>query len=219
MASKVQGIEPVHESISDNPPVSPFLQSHMSTTSPDEILLTAEESMEKAVEYLKKELRGMRTGRASTALVEFIKVECYGQSQDLKNIAAISIPEPAQILIKPFDAGTLNDIKKALDAAGLGLNPQTIGKALLLNLPSLTGDRRKQLVGKCKEMGEETKIKLRNARRDGNKLADGLKNDPKAHVPEDEVKRLHDEIQELLKKYEKETDEAVAKKAKEVETI
>ena len=191
----------------------------MSHNSPDSILLEVEESMTKALEYLKKELRGMRTGRASTALVEFIKVECYGQLQDLKNIAAISIPEPSQILIKPFDAGTLNDIKKAIETSGLGLNPQSINKAILLNIPALTGDRRKQLVGKCKEMGEETKIKFRNTRRDANKHADALKNDPKAHVPEDEIERLHKEIQDLLKKFEKDADEAIAKKAKEIETI
>lgn len=186
---------------------------------PDSILLETEESMSKSLEYLKKELRGMRTGRASTALVEFIKVEYYGQQQDLKNIAAISIPEPAQILIKPFDAGSLSDIKKAIETSGLGLNPQSQNKAILLNIPPMTADRRKQLVGKCKEMGEDTKIKFRNARRDANKHADALKNDPKAHISEDEVKRLHDEIQELLKKFEKDADEAISKKAKEIETI
>lgn len=191
----------------------------MSHTDPDSILLETEDSMTKALEYLKKELRGMRTGRASTALVEFIKVDYYGQMQDIKNIAAISIPEPSQILIKPFDAGSLSDIKKAIETSGLGLNPQSQNKAILLNIPPLTGDRRKQLVGKCKEMGEETKIKFRNARRDANKHADALKNDPKAHVSEDEVKRLHDEIQDLLKKFEKDADEAIAKKAKEIETI
>lgn len=186
---------------------------------PDTILLETEEHMTKALEYLKKELRGMRTGRASTALVEFIKVDYYGQQQDIKNIAAISIPEPSQILIKPFDAGSLNDIKRAIETSGLGLNPQTQNKMILLNLPAMTADRRKQLVGKCKEMGEETKIKFRNARRDANKHADALKNDPKSHVSEDEVKRLHTEIQDLLKKYEKEADDAIAKKSKEVETI
>lgn len=191
----------------------------MSHNSPDSILLEVEESMTKSLEYLKKELRGMRTGRASTALVEFIKVEYYGQMQDLKNIAAISIPEPSQILIKPFDAGSLSDIKKAIETSGLGLNPQSQNKAILLNIPGLTGDRRKQLVGKCKEMGEETKVKFRNARRDANKHADALKNNPKANVPEDEIERLHKEIQDLLKKFEKDADEAIAKKAKEIETI
>jgi ribosome recycling factor len=191
----------------------------MSYNSPDEILMEAEESMTKSMEYLKKELRGMRTGRASTALVEFIKVEYYGQHQDLKNIAAISVPEPAQLLIKPFDAGSVNEIRKAIEASGLGLNPQVNGKAILINVPSLTGDRRKQLISKCKEMGEETKIKLRNARRDANKHADALGKNASAAVPEDEIESLKEEIQELLKKFETETDDSVSKKSKEVEQV
>jgi ribosome recycling factor len=186
---------------------------------PDTILKQTQDAMIKPVEYLKKELRGMRTGRASPAIVEFIKVDYYGQSQDLKNLAAISVPEATQLLIKPFDAGSLQEIKKAIESAGLGLNPMPEGKQLRVNLPALTGDRRKQLVGHCKKMGEETKVALRNARRDGNKHADQLKNDPKAHVPEDEIETLKTEIQDLLKKYEKETDDLIAAKSKEIETI
>src|SRR5262245_32724555 len=111
----------------------------MSHTSPDEILIETEEHMTKSLEYLKKELKGMRTGRASTALVEFIKVDYYGEMQDLKNIAAISVPEPTQILIKPFDPSSMNSIKKAIDASGLGLNPMSDGKQFRLNLPPLSG--------------------------------------------------------------------------------
>jgi ribosome recycling factor len=186
---------------------------------PDTILLETEESMTKSVEYLKKELRGMRTGRASPAIIEYVKVNYYGDQQDLKNIAAISVPEPTQLLIKPFDAGSIQEIKKAIEQAGLGLNPMPEGKQIRVNLPSLTGDRRKQLVNHCKKIGEETKVALRNARRDGNKHADALKNNPKLHVSEDEVKQLHEEIQELLKKFEKDTDDLVAAKSKEIETI
>lgn len=186
---------------------------------PDTILLEAEEAMTKSVEHLRKELRGMRTGRASPALIEFVKVDYYGDMQDLKNIAAISVPEPAQLLIKPFDASSIQAIKKAIETSGLGLNPMPEGKQLRVNLPALTGDRRKQLVAHCKKMSEETKITLRNARRDANKHADQLKADPKAHVPEDEIETLKEEIQKLLKKYETEADELVNKKAKEIEDI
>ncbi len=186
---------------------------------PDTILLEAEEAMTKAVEHLRKELRGMRTGRASPALIEFVKVDYYGDMQDLKNIAAISVPEPAQLLVKPFDASSLQAIKKAIETAGLGLNPMPEGKQIRVNLPPLTGDRRKQLVGHCKKMSEETKITLRNARRDANKHADHLKTDPKAHVPEDEIETLKEEIQNLLKKFETEADDLVAKKSKEIEDI
>ena len=108
----------------------------------DEILLTAEEAMDKAVDYLRSELKGVRTGRASPGLVEFIKVEYYGSPTDLRQLALISTPEPTQILIKPFDASSLGDIRKAIEAAGLGLNPQVEGKQIRLNLPSLTGERR-----------------------------------------------------------------------------
>lgn len=192
----------------------------MSTpTDPDTILLETEESMSKALEYLKKELRGMRTGRASTAMVEFVKVDYYGSAQDLKNLAAISVPEPSQLLIKPFDAGSVNEIKKAIESSGLGMNPMVEGKQIRLNIPALTGDRRKQLVGHCKKLGEECKVSLRNARRDGNKHADALTKNPAVHIPEDEVETLKEEIQELLKKYEGEADQVVGTKSKEIEEV
>jgi ribosome recycling factor len=185
---------------------------------PDTILLEAEEAMAKAVDYLKKELRGIRTGRASPALVEFVKVDYYGTATDLKALAAISVPEPTQLLIKPFDAGSVGEIKRAIEASGLGLNPMVDGKQIRLNLPALSGDRRKQLVGHCKKLSEEAKVSLRNVRRDANKHADGLK-DSSAHIPEDEVDTLKNEIQDLLKKYEGQCDELVASKTKEIEQI
>ncbi len=186
------------------------------STDPDTILLETEEAMTKALEYLKKELRGMRTGRASTALVEYLKVDYYGTATDLKSLASISIPEPSQLLIKPFDAGCIQDVKRAIEVSGLGLNPMLDGKQIRLNMPSPTTERRKQLATHCKKLGEEAKVSLRNARRDGNKHVDVLAKDAKAHVPEDEIETLKTEIQELLKKYETETDELVTRKAKEV---
>ncbi len=191
----------------------------MSHASPDEILLEAEEHMNKGLDYLRKEFKGMRTGRASTALIEFIKVDYYGEMQDLKNIAAISVPEPTQLLIKPFDPSSMTAIKRAIETSGLGLNPMAEGKQFRLNLPPLSGDRRKQLITHCKKMAEEAKVTLRNARRDGNKHAEALEKNATQHVSEDEITRLKDEIQELLKKYEKETDELVAKKSKEIEEV
>jgi ribosome recycling factor len=186
---------------------------------PDTILLETEDTMTKAVDHLKKEFRGMRTGRATPAIIEFVKIDYYGDMQDLKNIAAISVPEPTQLLVKPFDAGSIQAIKKGIEAAGLGLNPMPEGKQIRINLPALTGDRRKQLVGHAKKAAEETKVQLRNARRDANKHADQIKNDPKVKVSEDEIKKLHEEIQDLLKKFEKETDDLTAAKSKEIETI
>jgi ribosome recycling factor len=186
-------------------------------TDPDTILLESEEAMVKAVDYLKHEMRGIRTGRASTAMVEYVKVEYYGASTDLKSLAAISVPEPTQILIRPFDTGAINDIKKGIESAGLGLNPMSEGKQLRINVPPLSGERRQQLVARCKKLGEEAKVVLRNARRDANKHADGLKTD--GHYPEDEIETLHKEIQDLLKKYEAEVDKLIEGKQKEITEV
>ncbi|MDP1661881.1 MAG: ribosome recycling factor [Phycisphaerales bacterium] len=182
---------------------------------PDTILLTAEEAMTKGIEHLKKELHGIRTGRASPSLIEFIKVEYYGSMSDLKNIAAISVPEATQLLIKPFDKGAINDIRKAIEGSGLGLVPNSDGQQIRINLPALSGDRRKQLSAHCKKLAEETKVHLRNARRDANKSADSIK----ASLPEAELETLKEEVQELLKKYETETDALVVKKQKDIETV
>ena len=188
------------------------------TATPDSILAESESSMSKAVDYLKGELRGLRTGRASTALIDFVKVDYYGSLTDLKGLAAISVPEPHQILIKPFDATSLGAIKKAIEEAGIGLNPQTEDKAIRISIPPLDANRRKQLVAQAKKMGEEQKVAMRNVRRDANKHADALgKGDH--HVPEDEIATLKDEIQELLKKHETQIDEAVKKKADEIAEI
>jgi len=158
------------------------------STDPDTILLEAEDSMKKGVEYLKQELRGVRSGRASTALIEFLKVDYYGASTELKSLAAISVPEPTQLLIKPFDHGVVGEIKRAIEASDLGLSPVVEDKSIRINVPALSSDRRQQLVTRCKKMGEETKVVLRNARRDANKHADALAKDASAHVSEDEVK-------------------------------
>ena len=189
------------------------------TTTPDSILTEAEDSMTKSVEYLKKELRGLRTGRASTALVEYVKVDYYGQATDLKSLAVISVPEPSQILIQPFDPGSVGEIKKALETSDLGLNPLADGKVIRINVPTLSGDRRQQLVTQAKKMGEESKVAIRNARRDANKHVDALLKDKAAHFPEDEAKILKDEIQELLKKYEGEVESLVDHKSKEISEV
>lgn len=189
------------------------------STDPDTILLETEDHMTKSVEHLKKELKGIRTGRASPALIEFIKVDYYGTQTDLKSLAAISVPEPTKLHVKPFDAQSVGDIKKAIETSGLGLNPMMSGKELFIGVPALSGDRRKQLVAHCKKLSEETKVALRNARRDGNKHAEALAKQAGVHFSEDEIEQLKTEIQDLLKKYETTADEVVAKKSKEIEEI
>ncbi|MCE9592060.1 MAG: ribosome recycling factor [Planctomycetes bacterium] len=185
----------------------------------DEVMLTTEDSMEKAVEYLKNELRGVRTGRASTGLVEFIKVDYYGSMTDLRAMASITVPEPTQILIKPFDGTTVQSIIKAIQGAGLGLNPIGEGKMVRLQLPPLSGERRTQLISSVKQMGEHAKVAIRNSRRDGNKHLDQLAKDKSQHLGEDAAKRAQDEITEMVKKYEHQAEELIASKTREVQEI
>ena len=186
------------------------------STDPDTILLETEETMEKALEHLKHELRGVRTGRASPAMVEYIKADYYGTMTDIKALAGISVPEPSQLLIKPFDAGALPAIKTAIEKAGLGINPVMEGKQIRLNIPAMSQERRVKDAARIKKMGEESKVAIRNVRRDANKHADALKT---SGLPEDEVKTLHEEIQTLLKKYEDEVDKRVDEKTKEIMTV
>lgn len=186
------------------------------STDPDTILLESEEAVSKALDYLRKELKGIRTGRASPSIVEYVKVDYYGSQTDLKALAAISVPEPHQLLIKPFDVGATQEIKKAIEAAGLGLAPVVEAKQIRLNIPALTGQRRQQLAAQAKKTGEDQKVAFRNVRRDANKHADSLAKQEGTHYAEDDIKQLKDEIQELVKKYEGLVDEAVGAKTKEI---
>ena len=182
----------------------------------DEILLECEEHMDKSLTYLKGELRGIRTGRASPAMVEYVKVDYYGSTTDLRQLAQVTVPEPTQLHIKPFDGSAVNEVAKAIQAAGLGLNPQIEGKAIRLNVPPLSTDRRKQLANSIKQMGEQSKVAIRNARRDANKHIDQAEKDKAQHVPEDVAKDAKDEINNLTKKYESQVVELIDAKSKEV---
>src|SRR5438270_1851278 len=183
----------------------------------DDILFDCEEAMEKTIEHLRHELRGVRTGRASPALVENIQVDYYGTPTDIRNIAGISIPEATQILIKPFNAGDLKSIEKAINDSKIGLTPHSDGKQLRLMLPPLSQERRLQLAGQVKSFAEEAKIRIRNARRDANKIAD---TEEKGSVmTEDDAKGLKDQIQELTKNYEAKVEEIIEHKKKEIMTV
>jgi len=186
---------------------------------PDSILKDAEQRMDQAIEHLKGEMRGMRTGRASTALVEYLKADYYGSPTELKALASISVPEPTQILIKPFDAGAMHEIQKALELSDLGLNPMIDGKQIRVNIPTLSTERRKQLVGHVKKMAEETKVSIRNVRRDANKHSDQLKKAADSHCSEDEIETLKKEIQDVLKKHEGKVDEITTAKSAEIMTV
>ena len=128
--------------------------------------------MEKSVALLADQLRGVRTGRANVGLVDSIRVEYYGSPTPLKQLANLSTPEPQQILIRPFDPSVIGDIVKAIQASDLGLTPNSDGKVVRLNVPSLSVEQRKKLVGRVKDLAEEARVSIRNIRRDANKQAD-----------------------------------------------
>jgi ribosome recycling factor len=191
----------------------------MATQTPDSILKDMTTTMRKSVDYLKSELKGLRTGRASGALVEYIKVDYYGSPTDLKSLAAISVPEATQILIQPFDPGSTGEIKKALDASDLGLNATVDGKVIRVSVPPLSKERRQKLVQQAKKLGEEAKVACRNARRDAIKHAEQLGKDKDAHLSEDQVADLKDDIQSELKKFEGEIETMVSKKSEDIMQI
>lgn len=180
----------------------------------DEILLETEESMEKAVDHLRMELRGIRTGRANPGLVENIRVEYYGSATPLKQIANIGVPDPTTLAIKPFDPSSAGDIEKAIQASNLGITPSSDGKIIRLNIPPLSEERRKQLVKMSKDYAEAQRVALRNVRREGNRRTDALKKD--SGLPEDDAKRVKDEIETLTKKFVSQVDAILGAKTKEL---
>jgi ribosome recycling factor len=180
----------------------------------DDILLDSEERMDKALEHLRQELRGIRTGRASPALVEHIKVDYYGSPTDMRSIAAISVPEATQLLIKPFSPGDLKAIERAINDSNIGLTPHSDGKQLRLVLPSMSQETRLKMVGQCKTIAETSKIAVRNARRDANKL---VETEQKGGIlSEDEATRGKEQVQELTKQYETKIDELIEHKKVEI---
>ena len=180
----------------------------------DEILLDVEERMEKAIGVLRGALAGIRTGRANPGLVDSLKVEVYGSSTPIKQIASVGAPEPSQIVIRPYDPGTLKEIEKAIQTAELGLNPQNDGRLIRLNVPPLSGEVRRRMVGRVKELAEEAKVALRNVRRDGNRIADAA--EKKKSLSEDQRDDLKQEIQDLTKKYESQANDLAKAREKEV---
>jgi ribosome recycling factor len=180
----------------------------------DDILLDCEEHMEKAIEHLKHELRSVRTGRANPAMVESVKVDYYGSPTDLRSIASINVPEATQILIKPFSPGDMKAIERAINDAKLPMTPHSDGRQLRLTLPPMSQEVRLRMAAQVKGMAEEVKVRIRNARREANKLVD---TEQKGSVmTEDEANGVKEQIQDLTKTYEGKVDEMVEHKRAEV---
>ncbi len=183
----------------------------------EEVIIDAEERMTKALDHLREEMRGMRTGRAHPGLVESIRVDYYGTQTPLKQLANISVPEPDQIVIKPFDVSSIADIEKGILTSDLGITPQADGKLLRLKVPPLSEERRKQLVSRAKEVAEESRVSMRNIRRDANKHIDTSKKD--GDLSEDDQARFKGQVQEVLKSVEKQVDEDLKRKTEELMEI
>lgn len=174
----------------------------------------AESRMKKSIKALGDEFNTIRTGRASASLFDKIKVDYYGQPTPLSQVASISIPESRLVVIQPWDKGVLGDIEKAIFASELSLNPANDGKVIRINIPPLTEERRKELVKLAKNTAEQSRVAVRNIRRDAN---DELKKAEKdSEISEDELKRAEEEIQKLTDKYIAEVNSLLEDKEKEI---
>lgn len=184
---------------------------------PEEIMLNAEEKMEKSIEALKRELGLVRTGRANPAVLNNVRVNYYGVLTPINQMSSISVPEAQQIVIKPYDKSQLKEIEKAIQLADLNLVPQNDGTVIRINFPALTEQRRKELVKQIKIMGENTKVAIRNARRDAN---DALKKLEKDHqISEDALKEYNDDMQKTTDKYVSSVDDLLKEKEKQIMEI
>jgi ribosome recycling factor len=182
--------------------------------SAEEVLFEAEADMEKAVEFMMHEFAAIRTGKASPALVEGIDVTTYGSSMKLKQLALITAPEPRLLVIQPFDAGTVQDIQKAILESNIGITPAIDGKIIRLRIPELSEERRKDLVRTVNKLSEESRVRIRACRREA---MDGVKKLEKEHViTEDELERTEKEIQKLTDKQVADIDKHVAHKEAEL---
>ncbi len=180
----------------------------------DAIALEAQSKMEKSIESLKNSLSTLRTGRANAQMLAGIDVDYYGSPTPINQIASISIPEPRQLLIKPYDKNDVKSVVAAINASDLGINPINEGTCVRLIIPALTEERRRDIVKQAKKYGEEAKISIRNIRRD---YIDLVKLDE--DMPEDYQKRVQEEIQKVTDEAGKKIDLVVAEKEKEIMTV
>ena len=171
---------------------------------------SAEKKMEQTIESLKNKLLNIRAGRANPAMLNGIMVNFYGTPTPIGSVANITVPEAKQLFIKPYDKSTLKDIERAINEANLGIAPTNNGEMIILTIPDLTEDRRREYVKQAKSIGEEAKVALRNIRQDANNTI------KKEEYPEDEEKMYLEEIQELITKYNKIVDEEIKVKEQEL---
>ncbi len=179
-----------------------------------QIISEHKEKMQKCVEHLSDELKATRTGRASTGLVENIKIDYYGTATPLKHLATLAVPQADMIVIKPFDPAAAKEIEKAIKNSDLSISPVMDGKIIRLNLPALSEERRKQLVSGVKQTGEQTKVIIRNIRRDANKQLE--KEEKEKLITEDDQELGKKQIDELTKEYSDKVDSVIKSKSEEI---
>lgn len=175
-----------------------------------------EEKMNKSVEYLASDLASIRAGRANPHVLDKLKVDYYGTPTPIQQVGNITVPEARMIQIAPWEKSLIKEIEKAIMASDIGITPSNDGAVIRLVFPELTEERRKELAKDVKKKGEDCKVAVRNARRDGN---DAFKKLGKEDVSEDEIKKLEDELQKLTDKIVKEVDQMVEQKTKEIMTV
>lgn len=181
------------------------------------MLTQYEERMEKSLDSLLSEFAGIRAGRANPHVLDKIRVDYYGQPTPLQQVANISVPEPRTLMIQPWEASMIKEIEKAIMCSDLGITPNNDGKAVRLNFPELTEDRRKEMAKDIKKKGENAKVAVRNIRRDAN---DALKKQNKDNeISEDELKNLEEKVQKLTDKYIDKIDKEVEAKTEEIMTV
>lgn len=183
----------------------------------DELHSELKASMEKSIDALQSNLKRIRTGRASLALLDGIMVDYYGSPTPINQLATLSIPEPRQIVIQPWDSKAVPDIEKAILKSELGLTPMNDGKVVRIALPPLTEERRKELVKVVKKMGEEFKVQLRNHRRDANEMFKEMKKDKQ--ISEDDMRKEQDRVQKTTDGFITKIDAVVAEKETEIMEI
>ncbi len=183
----------------------------------EKIFKDLKDNMDKDLQALEKSFGRVRTGRASLSLLDGIKVDYYGTATPLNQVASLSIPESRQILISPWDASVIGAIEKAIQKSELGLMPNSDGKLIRINIPPLTQERRKELVKVVKKMAEESKVRIRNERRDANEKLKALKKDNK--ISEDDLFGSQTDVQKITDDYIKKTDQVLAAKEKEIMEI
>ena len=182
--------------------------------SPSAILKECDKQMQRAVETTKTEFSHLRTGRASSAIVEHINVNYYGAHTPLRQLATISTPEPRLLVIQPWDISCMGDVEKAILASDLGLNPNNDGKVIRIPIPPLTEERRAELDKFIKKVSEEHRISVRNARREAHEVLKKLQKDHK--ITEDEYHKTMDEVQKLTDKHIEHIDELLKRKEQEI---